>query len=153
MRRIAYTDSNGVLWIVLPVVGPTETGQSMTPEAAEQRAWERLHELAARDEVDMATPPKWIEESALPPDRTFRNAWKADLSIDMTKARDITKEHLRAERAPLLAELDVQFIRALETAGDTAAILAEKQRLRDVTALADTATTVDDLRSIKASTK
>ena len=70
------------------------------------------------------------------------------ITIDFDKAKAITKDRLRVERAPLLASLDVQFQRALETGADTSAIVAEKQRLRDITQLADQATTLDDLRSI-----
>ena len=70
------------------------------------------------------------------------------ITINLTKAKDITKDRLRAERAPLLQSLDVQFQRALETGEDTAEIVAEKQRLRDITQLADTATTPDELKQI-----
>jgi len=68
------------------------------------------------------------------------------ISIDFSKAKAITKDRLRAERTPLLAAQDVAFQRALEANGDTAAIVAEKQRLRDVTTLVDTCTTLDELR-------
>lgn len=71
------------------------------------------------------------------------------ISIDIDKAKAITKSRLRAERAPLLAALDVAFQRALESGSDTAAIVAEKQRLRDITNLVDTCTTTDELRSLK----
>jgi hypothetical protein len=54
------------------------------------------------------------------------------------------------EREPLLAAQDVLFQRAQEANADTTAIVAEKNRLRDITALVDTATTLDGLRSIKA---
>lgn len=57
------------------------------------------------------------------------------IAVDMTKARDIAKDMVRAERAPLLAQLDVEMIRAIE-AGDTAKqaeIAAKKQALRDAT--------------------
>jgi len=70
------------------------------------------------------------------------------ISIDIDKAKSITKDRLRAERAPLLAALDVAFQRALESGSDTAAIVAEKQRLRDITNLVDTCTTTDELRSL-----
>ena len=70
------------------------------------------------------------------------------ITINIDKAKAITKDRLRAERAPLLQEQDVAFQRALETGADTAAIVAEKQRLRDITALADTATTLDELKGI-----
>ena len=72
------------------------------------------------------------------------------ITINLNKAKNITKDRLRSERAPLLQALDVQFQRALESAGDTAAIVAEKQRLRDITQLVDTAQTPDELKALKA---
>jgi hypothetical protein len=70
------------------------------------------------------------------------------ITINLNKAKDITKDRLRAERAPLLQEQDVAFQRALETGADTSAIVAEKQRLRDITNLVNAATTTDELKSI-----
>lgn len=70
------------------------------------------------------------------------------ITIDLDKAKAITKDRLRAERAPLLNAQDVAFQRALESGGDTTAIVAEKQRLRDITNLVDTCTTVDQLKSL-----
>jgi hypothetical protein len=70
------------------------------------------------------------------------------ITINIDKAKAITKDRLRAERTPLLQEQDVAFQRALESGADTAAIVAEKQRLRDITNLADTATTLDELKGI-----
>jgi hypothetical protein len=68
--------------------------------------------------------------------------------INVDKAKEITKDRLRAERAPLLQAQDVAFQRALEEGADTAAIVAEKQRLRDITQLADQATTLDELKGL-----
>jgi hypothetical protein len=48
----------------------------------------------------------------------------------------------------LLLAQDVAFQRALETGSDTAPIVAEKQRLRDVTTLVDTVTTLDELKEL-----
>jgi hypothetical protein len=70
------------------------------------------------------------------------------ITINLDKAKDITKDRLRTERAPLLAEQDVAFQRALESGDDTSAIVAEKQRLRDVTKLVDTANNVEQLKQI-----
>jgi hypothetical protein len=72
------------------------------------------------------------------------------ITINLDKAKAITKDRLRAERTPLLQAQDVAFQRALETNQDTTAIVAEKQRLRDITQLADQATTLDELKAIKA---
>jgi hypothetical protein len=70
------------------------------------------------------------------------------ITINLDKAKEITKERLREEREPLLAAQDVAFQRALESGADTALIVAEKQRLRDITNLADSATTLDELKGI-----
>jgi hypothetical protein len=70
------------------------------------------------------------------------------ITINLNKAKDLTKDRLRTERAPLLAEQDVAFQRALEDGDDTSAIVAEKNRLRDITKLADTATSVEELKGI-----
>ena len=68
------------------------------------------------------------------------------VNINFTKAQDITKDRLRADRKPLLEAQDVAFQRALETSEDTTAIVAEKQRLRDITNSVDTMTTLDELK-------
>jgi hypothetical protein len=70
--------------------------------------------------------------------------------VDINKAKDITKDRLRAERKSLLEAQDVAFQRALESNADTSAIVAEKQRLRDITKLADEATTVEELKALEA---
>jgi len=72
------------------------------------------------------------------------------ITINFDKAKAITKDRLRAERTPLLQAQDVAFQRALESSADTTAIVAEKQRLRDITQLADQATTLDELKTLKA---
>lgn len=70
------------------------------------------------------------------------------ITIDMNKARDITKDRLRQERKPLLEAQDVAYMRAQEAGEDTTAIAAEKQRLRDITNLVDTCSSVEELKSI-----
>lgn len=94
-----------------------------------------------------------VDQSSLPRDNDFYDAWEMDdssVTVNLAKAKEITKNRLRAERTPLLAAQDVAFQRALETGADTTAIVAEKQRLRDITLLADSATTLDELRGLKA---
>ena len=54
--------------------------------------------------------------------------------IDMAKAREIHKDKIRTARVPKLAELDVEFQKALETGASTTDIVAKKQALRDAPA-------------------
>ena len=70
------------------------------------------------------------------------------ITVNFTKAQDITKDRLRADRKPLLEAQDVAFQRALETSEDTTAIVAEKTRLRDITNQVDTMTTLDELKGV-----
>ncbi len=70
------------------------------------------------------------------------------ITINIDKAKAITRDRLRMERAPLLVAQDVAFQRALESGADTTAIVAEKQRLRDITQLADQATTLEELKGL-----
>lgn len=82
----------------------------------------------------------------------FFDAWELngkEVTVSLDKAKEITKARLRAERTPLLAAQDVAFQRAMESGADTTAIVAEKNRLRDVTKLADSAESLEELRSIK----
>ena len=53
------------------------------------------------------------------------------ITVNMVKARNLHRDKIREARSPLLAALDVEFQRALETGADTSAIVAKKQRLRD----------------------
>ncbi len=130
---IIFTNSNGGVSVCIP------TGEL------------DIHAVKAKD-----TPSTSIivQDSELPQaDNDFFNAWElADgvVTVNLDKAKEITKARLRAEREPLLAAQDVLFQRAQETGGDTSAIVAEKQRLRDVTGLADGCTTTAELRALSA---
>jgi hypothetical protein len=61
----------------------------------------------------------------------------------------ITKDRLRIERKPLLEAQDILFMKAQEAGTSTTDIVTEKNRLRDVTKLADSATTTDQLKAIE----
>jgi len=73
------------------------------------------------------------------------------ITINLDKAKDIKKNVLRAERAELLTKLDIEFQRALESGADTSSIVAEKQRLRDVTLLVDPCESILELDNISLS--
>jgi hypothetical protein len=70
------------------------------------------------------------------------------ITINLEKAKVITKERLRIERKPLLEAQDVLFMKAQESDADTTDIVTEKNRLRDITKLVDSATTTDKLKLI-----
>jgi len=74
------------------------------------------------------------------------------MADDMPKLRDALRGRMRRARAPLLAALDVESIRAFEVGdnGKLPAIVARKQALRDVTRdpRIDAAKTPDQLAKI-----
>ena len=71
------------------------------------------------------------------------------IQVDITKAKAITKDRLRADRKPLLEAQDILFMKAQEAGSDTSAIVTEKQRLRDITTQVDSMTTTDELKAAK----
>ena len=93
-----------------------------------------------------------VDSSVLPEsDNDFFNAWQLNgsaVSVNLDKAKEITKARLRVQREALLQEQDVLFQKALESGLNTAVIVAEKQRLRDITKLADACTTTAQLRAL-----
>lgn len=94
---------------------------------------------------------KIVDSSELPEDRTFRNAWGYDLKENIPKSKEIWKDKLRADRKPLLENLDVEYQKADE-AGDSARkaeVAAQKQILRDITNLVDGCTTIEEIKSIE----
>ena len=117
-----------------------------------------IQEIAAKD-MPAGTPHAIVDESQVPSDHTYFNAFVADLqagvvAVDMPKAREIHKNFMRAARTPILAALDVAYTRADEKgpagAAEKAQIAAQKQALRDVTADAGiaAATTPEELKAV-----
>lgn len=91
--------------------------------------------------------------SSLPEaDNDFFDAWEQTngiVTVNLDKAKAITKNRLRTQRMPLLAAQDVAFQRAIESGFDTNEILIEKQRLRDITNLVNFCNTLSELRSLQ----
>ena len=115
MSKIIYTNSDGTVSIIHPI-GDINNAIKAVPSGLS-------YEI--------------VEDSAIPSDRSFRNAWKQNsktIETDMTKAREIHKTHIRNARTPKLTELDVEFQKALETSASTTDIVNKKQALRDAPA-------------------
>ena len=78
-----------------------------------------------------------VEDSDIPKNTFFSQAWKivdGKIEMDITKAREVHRENIRMARQEKLAELDIEFQRALESSSDTSTIVAKKQALRDAPA-------------------
>tara|TARA_B100002019_G_C21170813_1_gene548340 strand:+ start:523 stop:990 length:468 start_codon:yes stop_codon:yes gene_type:complete len=113
-----------------------------------------IEQIQAKD-VPSGKTSYIVDKSVVPTDRSFRDAWVyttgeiSGVDINMTKAREIHKNNIRWAREPKLAELDIQFQRALETSADTTTIVASKQALRDAPAAAGI-TTAANATELKA---
>ena len=133
MQVIVYTNSSGKVSTCIP------TGELP------------IEQVLAKD----CPPGAIIVDSSVLPSQynDFYNAWELNgstVNVNFSRAVEVTKARLREEREPLLVAQDVAFQRALEEGADTSSIVAEKQRLRGITSLADSATTLEELRNIKA---
>lgn len=136
MRKIIYTRPDGGISVVGPVrntVGETLT----TDEDIEQRAWNKL----PADAIN----PQWVEDSSIPTDRTFRDAWSqsgTDIVVDMVRARDIQEKRIKTAQ-----RIKVRDILEREALGENVA--SEKAAVRAVNprVLVDSVSTTDELRA------
>ena len=81
------------------------------------------------------------------PHETLR--WSGtDIIVDILAAKEETKKILRQDREVLFSALDIQFMRNLEQGLDNSKIIAEKERLRNITNLVDEANTLEELKNI-----
>jgi uncharacterized protein with von Willebrand factor type A (vWA) domain len=69
------------------------------------------------------------------------------ITINIDKAKEITKDRLREERKPQLEALDVQMLRNFSNQEILNEIETKKQVLRDATNQVDTMTTVEELKA------
>lgn len=128
MKRIIYTREDGGVSIIIP-----------SPD------WEgTIEELAVKDVPD-DIDYQIVDETDIPSDRTFRNAWKEGQGkpeVDMPKAREIHMGRIRIDRDKKLTELDK---RNYGSEFD-----AERQTLRDIPQSFDLeiATNPDELKAL-----
>lgn len=180
MKLIIYTRPDGGLSVVNPsqmarlalsVTVANVKHEAATPQPVDRflRLWpvagavaewaeteeEFIARVAAKVVPADASNVQIVGQESIPADRSFRNAWKAApgrVEVDMPKARDIHRDALRAKRAPLMAALDVEYMRADENgdAAKKAEIAAKKQTLRDVTKAPEieAARTPDELKAV-----
>ena len=116
MSKIIFTQSDGIVAVINPISGDANDAIKDVPSGF-------AYEI--------------VDDSVIPTDRSFRNAWVQDsktIKTDMAKAREIHKTNIRNARVSKLAELDIEFQKALETSASTTDIVSKKQALRDAPA-------------------
>lgn len=129
--RIIFTNADGGVSIIIPAPGVAE----------EQAA------AAVPDGV----PYEVVSVSALPQDRTFRNAWERNgqtVEHNMAKAREIAHDKRRAARAAEFAPLDVEATIPAKAADAEIKRQAVRDKYASVQIDIDEAVDVDALRSV-----
>lgn len=145
-KRIIYTpEGRATAAVVYPI---------LSAKLEYETEDEFVERIMAKD-VPAGTNATIVDESDIPSDNTFRDAWRcADGKVvhDMTHAREIHRDRIREARAPLLAALDIDYQRADERndGAEKARIVARKNKLRDAPAHPgiDTAATIDELKAV-----
>lgn len=184
MRRIIYTMPDGSVQVATPArdgsmieSSPEKLPTPVFDEASKLFVMSKYQAPVFREFTDEeyekrawlcipkgATNPRFIEFKELPADRYFRNAWidiENEVVPDRPKAEDIHRQNLRYVRRIVFLDVDVQFMKALETLivklpipdEDKAPIMAiiyMKNVLRDVTKdpRITEAKTLDDLKAV-----
>lgn len=130
-KRIVFKNDDGSCGIVIP--SPKWAGT--------------LEELAAKD-VPAGKSWRIVDVTAIPQDRTFRNAWTDNeptptVDVDMVKARDIHMDCIRKARDEKMKALDIEQLKGVDVA-------AEKQALRDIpqTFNLEVAATPEELKTL-----
>lgn len=144
MSKIIIVKKNdGACDVIHPVI------EMFNPESSiRQSIGDRLPANATDDDVLQYIFDKDVkgmsaritDKENIPSDRYFRNAWTDDndtdtVDIDIVKAKEIKLNIFRQLRKPILENLDVEFMRAVEIDDKVMQkeISDKKQALRDVT--------------------
>ena len=136
-KVIIYNQENGVMAICVPALN---CGLSIEAIAEKDVPTENFKII---DKQDLDTL-----------DEQFRNAWVCDTDLNPTiciqKAKEVWREKIRQKRGPVLLDLDVQYMRALESNNDTSEIVESKQELRDLPQNPDieSANSIEDLKNV-----
>ena len=118
--RIIYTDNDNNVCIITPIDNSGKTIEQIKEQI-----------------VPSGKSADIISKDKIPNSPYFLDAYdyaSETFTLNMSKAREIHKKRIRQARTPKLAELDIEFQKALETSASTTDIVSKKQALRDAPA-------------------
>lgn len=179
MKKIIYTRNDGQLCVVSPTEGgrlaksvTLENGSfitSNTPLPVDKfcRGWpvagavvdwaetedEWLARISLKDVPKDSTDVQIVDESAIPKDRTFRNAWKAGVNCiehDITKCKSIAHDRRRAKREDEFKphdEVIAKQIPGKSVEDAEAARVVIRQKYADIQTAIDSAKTVEEIKA------
>lgn len=117
MKVIVYTRPDGGMSVFNPAPNARLQGEDDDTF---------LRRVQARAVPADATNIQFVEPSAIPPDRTFRNAWEQRglaLGVNMPKARALHREHLARRNITVDAAIE-SAIASAQTPDDLKAVAA-----------------------------
>ena len=123
MKRILYT-VDGALKIIVP---SSKSGMTILQ--------------IAEAVVPVGVEYRIVDTESIPEDRHFRNAWIDENNIDIDKAREVQKDHIRVAREPIMKALDIEQMRGND-------VSVAKQELRDFTDKVNGVSDLDELKLI-----
>lgn len=135
MKAILYNDNDNQFCVIFP------NYNECSNEQEKENLLQKIIEKDLPKKSDGSSRPYFIKEySELESRRYVKPAWKlneqtGEIYFDNTVAKEIKKKQFRYLRKPLLEQLDVEFMRALEN-GDSNLlndIATRKKILRDIT--------------------
>jgi hypothetical protein len=136
MNVIIYKQDSGIVAITRP-----------TEEAL---ALMTIEQIAAKD-VPAGVLFEIVDDSAIPADRTFRNAWEhsnSAIDINMPKAQIIAHDKRRAARSVEFAPLDIKATIPSEAANAEAARQVVRDKYSAIQLNIDSAINVSELKLI-----
>lgn len=119
--NIIWKQENGVLAITEMLIdaSPEEYAVALKETGGIPQAW-----IAVAYNVEWPNTD-WEHEA---------HRWiNGSIVVSKQAAIELTMERIRREREPLLATLDIQQLRNLESGTDSTTLIAEKNRLRNLT--------------------
>ena len=137
MQYIIYKQSDGRIGILVP---SDEYMKSHSIDELVKKDLNNTSDYIVKDSIDDI-------------DLEYSDAYRLSnsiVSIDFNKFKEIHKDKWREARKPLLASLDIEFMKAVESA-DTdkqAEIATQKQALRDVTNTEINGNTPEEIKSV-----
>ena len=136
MNVIIYTQDKGTIAIIRP------TDEALTIMTIEQ--------IAAKD-VPAGVLFEIVDDSTIPTDRTFRNAWEhsnSTININMPKAQDIAHDKRRAARSVEFAPLDIKATIPSEAANAETARQVVRDKYSAIQLDIDSAISISELALI-----
>ena len=126
----------------MKIIYPTETGVAIIHPTGELS----IEEVAAKD-VPAGVPYRIVNDDEVPSDRQFRNAWKEDLTVDISNAKAIAHDKRRLTRSAEFGPLDIKATIPAEAAAAESARQVVRDKYAAMQIAIDAATTVDEIKA------